>query len=126
MCLDTVQPKAVRLRNAADGLLEEARTALGYHYPDLALAYIRKVEALLQALDRSTFYAPDAQFPPALRALRDARRLLMEAYPDLPVVEHVTGDTVLERLLAEAIGNEMNARNDRQGIRAVFTRRTAE
>jgi len=102
MCADTVQVRAVRLRNAGNGMLVEARTALGLGYPDLALAYVRKAEALFQALDRSAFCAPDTQFPPTIRALRDARRLLMEAHPGLPAVPHVTGDAVLERLLSEA------------------------
>ncbi len=124
MCVDTVQVKAVRLRNAGNGLLEEARTALSFRYPDLALAYIRKAEALLQAVDRSAFCVPEVQFPPALRALRDARRLLMEAYPGLPAVGHLTGDTVLERLLADATGNGTKARNDRSDALADFTRRT--
>jgi hypothetical protein len=115
MCLDTVEAKAVRLRNAGYRLLEEARTALGFHYPDLALAYVRKAESLLQALDRSEFCAPDTQFPPALRALRSARRFLMEAYPGMLAVGHVTTSAVLERLLAEAMSSP--------GIGALLARR---
>lgn len=101
-CLDTVEVRAVLLRSSGSRLLEAARDALGFRYPDLAVAYVRKAEALLQALDRAAFCAPDTQFPHALRALRDARHSLLKAYPGQPVVQNVTLDSLLERLVSEA------------------------
>ena len=103
MCIDTTHTGVVRLRSYAAALLTEAGTTLTYRYPDLALAYVRRAERFMQGLDTARLCKPKRDLPKAMRALRDVRLLIQTAYPDVPAAGEVNLDSVLERLVAEAL-----------------------
>jgi hypothetical protein len=105
MGITTVQADMVRILGYVFTLLDEAQNARDYEYHDLILAFLWKAEHVLRALSRARLCFPEKELTPALRALRDARLLLIEQHPDLPAVETVTLDSVLERLVWEADKN---------------------
>ncbi len=100
LCLDTVDIATLRQRRDAFALLTEARSALTYGFPDLALACVLAAQRRIETLDVGHLYRPETCLPAALRA---AILHLRTAFPDVAETdEGVHPESVLARLVAQS------------------------